>query len=425
MNDSVTKTKAEVLIHRIKDLIHLVDRELKAKCRTVIEKSFPETSDFTADDVMTLRVIHELREKVPLKRVVERLAETRNEPVHSSIVSATMTRFWELDLLLREPNKNDKRQPLNALSPRGEELARRFDYVDNEVLKDIANSLELDETSVADLSQRVERAHNLITQPKPSIAGVYDYVLGGISNTAVDRKWVDEKVPAQLRDAAKANRAFLQRAVHYLAKEEGITQFLDIGSGFPTNRNTHEVALEINPLANVTYVDNDPDVVRASRNLLHEAENVRVVQNDLKFIRSWLVSDRFQNIDLAKPVGVLMVAVLHFLTDDSEVRDILNFLKQKLAPGSYLVISHSTSAGKNKQVFQTLVADYKSQVSDAALRSPEIIADLLQGFELVEPRLVPISEWKPTLPDMLGNIRQLDSDDPPLLACVAKIKAKV
>jgi DNA-binding MarR family transcriptional regulator/trans-aconitate methyltransferase len=421
MNNTITKTKTEMLIDRIKDLISLVDRQIKAKRREVVSQSFPEPVDFSADDFITLQAIHALRSKVPLNRVVQRLVEIRDEPVHSSTVSATMKRLGNHGLLRSETNENDRRQPLNTLTPRGEGLARRLDEVEKVVLKELVDSLQLDEASVADLSIRVEMAYPLITQPKPTIAGVYDYILGGISNMAVDRKWVNEKVPPQLCDAAKANRAFLQRAVYFLAKEKGITQFLDIGSGFPTNRNTHEVALEINPLANVTYVDNDPDVVRASRNLLHEAENVRVVQKDLKFIRSWLLLDRFQNIDLTKPVGLLMVAVLHFLPDDSEVRDILNFLKKSLAPGSYLVISHSTSEGKHNQVLQTLAKDYKSQVSDAALRSRKAITDLLQGFELVDPELVLISKWKPNLPDMLGGSKQVDPEDSPLLACVAKI----
>ena len=116
-----------------------------------------------------------------------------------------------------------------------------------------------------------------------------------------------------------------------------------------------------------------------------------------------------------------MVAVLHFLPDDSEVRDILNFLKKRLASGSYLVISHSTNEGKHSQVLQTLLADYKIQVSDAELRSREAITDLLQGFKFVEPELVLISKWKPNLPDMLGGSKQVDPEDSPLLACVAKI----
>jgi O-methyltransferase involved in polyketide biosynthesis len=421
MNHPVSKTQAQVLIDQIKDLINAVDREIKDKHRTVAEASFSEPPDFSTDDVMTLRVIYALRGEVTLRQVVNRLEEIKNEPVHSSNVSAIMTRLWKRKLLLREPNKNDKRQPLNTLSPQGEELARRFDFVENKILNGVVDSIQLDEASAVDLIKRVQTAYTLMTQPKPTIAGIYDYILGGISNTVADRKWADEKVPTHLRDAAKANRAFLQRAVHYLAKKGGITQFLDIGSGFPTNRNTHEVAVEINPLANVTYVDNDPDVVSTCRNLLRETENVRVALKDLRFINSWLSSDRFENIDLTKPVGILMVALLHFLPDDSEVRNILNFLKQKLAPGSYLVISHSTSEGKDQQDLKKLMAQYKRQVSDATLRTHGAISDILQGFELVEPGLVPVSEWKKELPDMFAGGKQVELKNAPLLACVAKI----
>ena len=168
------------------------------------------------------------------------------------------------------------------------------------------------------------------------------------------------------------------------------------------------------------YVDNDPEVVRVSRNLLHETDNVRVIQQDLKFIKVWLKPDRFQNIDITKPVGILLVAVLHFVTNDSEVGDILSFLKARLAPGSFLVISHSTSDGRTQEVMQSLVANYKRQVNDVKLRSNAEIAALVQGFELIEPGLVPISNWKPQLPDMLVG-KPVDTENSRLLACVAEI----
>ena len=336
-----------------------------------------------------------------------------------------MTRFESQGLLVRADNPNDKRQPLNTLSAEGEELARRLDEADQVVLKNIMDSLRLDDALVVALGQRVALAYERIKQllqAKPTIAGVYDYALGGFSYADFDRRWVDDKLKDQPRllDAAKANRAFLQRAVHWLARKQHITQFLDIGSGFPTNRNTHEVAFEISPQICTTYVDSDPDVVWRSSNLLHETPNVEVAQQDLRFIKRWLASERFHNLDLTKPVGVLLVAVLHFLTEDSEVRDILGFLRKKLVPGSYLVISHSVAKGKHKEFIQSLIRDYNRQVTNAGLRTPETIADLLSGFEIVDPPgLVPISEWMPELPDMLRGTR-IPPDYSPLVACVAK-----
>ena len=425
MNELHTSGKAGDLINRIRDLIEIINRQTKAESQKVIEGTVLGNLDLSADEVLVIRTIRALRGKVPLKRVVEKLAEVKDEPVHSSTVSAIMTRLETNGLLSREANEVDKRQPLNGLTPQGEELARRLDEVTQMVLKNVIDSLQLDDALVDDLNQRVDRACERIKeqlQSKPSVAGVYDYALGGIFNTASDRKWVEDgvKINPRLREAAKANRAFLQRAVHFLAKEKNISQFIDIGSGFPTNRNTHEVALDLNPLALITYLDNDSEVVRASRSLLHDVENVRVTQQDVKFIKRWLPPDRFQNIDLSKPVGILLVAVLHFVTDDSEVRDILNFLKGRLARGSYLVVSHSTSDGRNMQVMQSLVANYQRQVNDVRLRTQAEISSFLQGFELIEPGLVPISKWKPELPDSLAG-KQVDPEDSRLLACVAKL----
>jgi DNA-binding MarR family transcriptional regulator len=437
MNDFAAIGKAANLVEKVKGLIDAVNRRTRAECERVVEATASGSFDLSADEVMVLRTIRALGGRVTLKQLVNTLAATKGEGVHSSTVSTTMTRFKKNHLIQEEDNENDRRQPFNQFTPTGDQLARRLDEVDAMVLRNVIGCLQLDDALAADLTQRVGRASQRILeqlqqlqqQSKPSIAGVYDYVLGGTWNTVVDRMFVEgNNIPPQRRQSARANRAFLQRAVHFLAVEKGITQFIDIGSGFPTNRNTHQVAfdLKLNAPPHVTYVDNDPEVVRASRILLSDAkddrvaENVRVAQEDLRFVKTWLAPDRFQNIDLKKPVAVLLVAVLHFMTDDSELGDILQFLKQRLAPGSYLAISHAAPGEVNKDSQQALVASYRSQVSDVKLRTREELKELLQGFELQDPGLVFISDWKPDIRNMLSKDEYISPENCSLLACVAK-----
>jgi O-methyltransferase involved in polyketide biosynthesis/DNA-binding MarR family transcriptional regulator len=427
MNNMLTKTISEELVDKIVGLMKLVNQLIKEECRKVIEVSYQGKLDFSADEVKTLRAIHALNGKVTLRRVVEHLEEIKDEPVHSSTVSAIMTRFETDGLLLKEINANDKRQPLNSLSPKGEKLAKRFDEVEAMVIKNIVGALQLDEALVASLNQRVGRACDRIKQQlqtktnidKPSMAGVYDYALGGILNSSVDRKFYDDLANAEpwFITACRANRAFLQRAVCCLSAEHNITQFLDIGSGYPTNRNAHEVAIEKNKQAHVTYIDNNPDVVRVSRFLLEETENVRIVQGDVRFIKTWLTPEKFQNIDFNKPVGILMTALLHFVIED-EVREIINFLKQTVKPGSYLVFSHATNEDKDKALkerVEKFANKYNENVGKVFLRSKNEITPLLEGLDLVDPGLVPISKWRTDLLDTIGEKKPAL-----MLACVAK-----
>ncbi len=231
------------------------------------------------------------------------------------------------------------------------------------------------------------------------------------SNVTEDKPWFGT--------ACKANRAFLQRAVYWLGKEEGITQFLDIGSGYPTNRNTHDVALENNPQAHVTYVDSDFDVVKTSRFILKKEENVHVLQGDVRYIKTWLTQESLQDIDFNKPVGILMTALLHFVSKDSEIREIINLLKNTVKPGSYLVISHASKEfntdKKVEEQIRKFVETYSEQVGKVTLRTTKEITALLRGLEIVKPGVTPISNWKSDLPDAYGDMQMAL-----MLACVAK-----
>ena len=242
---------------------------------------------------------------------------------------------------------------------------------------------------------------------RPNAARIYDYLLGGAQNFRADRaaaEHVLDNYPAAAL-AARANRAFLRRAVAVLAGQ-GIDQFLDIGSGLPTVGNVHEVAQSVNPLAHVVYVDNDPVTVRYSRELLAEeqeeqeegegARGVAVIEADLRDPAAILDHPETRRLlDRRRPLGLLLVAVLHFIPDDDEARRTVRALRESLAPGSYVVISHGTLDGLPADVIARFEAIYRRSSAPTIARSREGIAALFEGLDVVEPGIVPTPLWHP------------------------------
>ncbi|MFI6601305.1 SAM-dependent methyltransferase [Nonomuraea sp. NPDC050536] len=228
----------------------------------------------------------------------------------------------------------------------------------------------------------------------PNVARMYDYYLGGKDNFASDREAAEQVlaiVPAT-RDAARENRAFMQRAVRYLA-ERGIRQFLDIGTGLPTQGNVHEVAGED---ARVVYVDNDPIVLTHARALLAGSRDVDVVQGDLRDPAA--IMDEAKLIDFSEPVAVLVVAVLHFVQDSDDPARLIGLLKERMAPGSHLVLSH---ACPNRPVESDDISHvYDAATSGIRLRTRAEILPLFDGLELVEPGLANVAEWRPEVAEL-------------------------
>ena len=238
---------------------------------------------------------------------------------------------------------------------------------------------------------------------KPSPARMYDYYLGGHHNFAVDREAAEQIIAwvPNVRLIARANRAFLGRAVKFLA-ERGVDQFIDIGSGIPTVGNVHELVQSINPEARVLYIDNDPVAVAHTEALLAGQQHTRVVQLDLREAGDLFQRPVVQGLfDLQRPVAALMVAVLHFITDDAEVEQALTVLRAALPSGSYLAISHVTlgSADPNKAEVGQRV--YARSTSGICTRSFEEIQALFGGWELVPPGVVYMPLWHPSGPDDL------------------------
>jgi hypothetical protein len=237
---------------------------------------------------------------------------------------------------------------------------------------------------------------------KPSVARAYDYYLGGKDNFAADREMVEKatQVTPDGREAALANRAFLRRAVRYLATKAGIRQFLDLGSGLPTQGNVHEIAHSVDPSIRVVYVDNDPIVLVHGRALLADNQTTSVIQADLRRPREILSHPHLtQAIDFQQPIGLLLFAILHHIGDDEDPGGIAASLRAELPSGSYVAVSHFHNPGDEHPEIAEIAAStekvFNETLGTGRWRTRKEILDFMDGLELVEPGLVPLAEWRP------------------------------
>lgn len=238
-----------------------------------------------------------------------------------------------------------------------------------------------------------------ITQASP--ARVYDYLLGGMHNFAVDRA-AGDAIIARNPDAplvAKANRAFLGRAVRYLAGM-GVRHFLDIGSGLPTAGNVHEVAQRASPDARVVYVDIDPIAVAHSQELLQDNDRAMAVPADIRRVDELL--DRLSDprvrriVDLDRPLALLLVAVLHFIPDEDGPTDLVAQLRGALAPGSWLVVSHLATESFSRDDVEAVRGIYRrGGAAEPITRSREQVHAFFGSWQLVDPGLVYLNQWRP------------------------------
>jgi hypothetical protein len=236
---------------------------------------------------------------------------------------------------------------------------------------------------------------------KPATAArIYDYLLGGVHNFPADRD-VAEKVIAGVpfaREAARANRAFLGRLVRYLAAD-GIDQFIDIGSGIPTQGNVHEILREVRPEARVVYADIDPLAVAESLDLLESNPLATAVRGDLREPGPILAHPEVNRLlDLGRPVGLLLIAVLHFVADDDQAYSAVDQLRRGLAPGSYLGISHGASETAPDDVQDTSAGrayNQRTMTGTAKPRNRDEVARFFGDWELVDPGIVWLSDWRP------------------------------
>ncbi|GAA2382772.1 SAM-dependent methyltransferase [Dactylosporangium salmoneum] len=248
----------------------------------------------------------------------------------------------------------------------------------------------------------LERIDTSVAHP----ARRYNYWLGGKDNFAADRESGDAiaKIYPAIRTTALENRAFLRRAVEYLAKEAGIRQFLDVGTGIPTADNTHEVAQSIAPESRIVYVDNDPIVLTHARALLSSTPQgaTAYIDADLRDPGTILADESARRtLNFDEPIALMLIAIVHFLFDEHHPRETVRRLVDALPSGSYVVMTHGTS----DFVDPVLRAHGEAEIRagrlrvDAVPRSKSELAVFFEGLDIVEPGIVPIVEWRNPVPE--------------------------
>ena len=242
----------------------------------------------------------------------------------------------------------------------------------------------------------------------PSMARAYDYLLGGAHNFDVDRalsQKVEQALPG-LRQLARMNRAFLGRAVRFMA-DAGVRQFLDVGAGIPTVGAVHEIL----PDARVVYVDRDPVAIAHSELMLAGNPRAGVGGTDLRNVAGIFDSPQVRSLfDLDEPVGVLMLFVLHWVPDDWGPLELLADYHDRLAPGSFLAVSHASADQRGDELAEVedLIAASRSN-DQVRLRSRAEIEPLFTGFDLVEPGLVGCGHWRPAGPGDIADDAALNT----------------
>jgi hypothetical protein len=231
------------------------------------------------------------------------------------------------------------------------------------------------------------------------VARVYNYWLGGKDNFAADRVAGDNTIAVYpgIRLSARANRAFLARAVRYLTETEGVRQFLDIGTGLPTANNTHEVAQGAAPESRIVYVDNDPLVLTHARALLTSSEQgaTAYLDADLRDTRK-ILTQAAQTLDFSRPVAIMLIAILHYVPDGQQARQIVADLLDAVPAGSFLAISHAGS-----DLFPEEIAAFEKSLNDHlpgdrhVARPQAEVARFFDGTDLLPPGVVRVSEWRP------------------------------
>jgi len=233
---------------------------------------------------------------------------------------------------------------------------------------------------------------------RPSAARMYDFYLGGSCHFAADRALAEDMLRTwpDMPLIARANRDFLHRAVTHLSSL-GVDQFLDLGSGIPTAGNTHETALALNPEARTVYVDMDPVAVAHSTVILQDVPNATIVQADLRDAETILRRSEVPAfLDLSRPVGVIMLAVLHFVTPEDDAAGVVAAYREGTSAGSYIVISHATGDYLPERAHRA--EDVYARASHGlTFRSRAEVLELLSGYELDAPGLVDIINWRPEL----------------------------
>ena len=244
---------------------------------------------------------------------------------------------------------------------------------------------------------RPEWAPAAIDAEVPSAARVWDYFLGGSHNFPADRQVAEAAIAMKpdMPQLALAVRAFLHRAVEAIAGA-GVTQFLDIGAGIPTRGAVHETARAINPESTVVYVDRDPVAVAHGQALLRDDERAVSILGDLRAPEKILADEQVRAVlDFDRPIGLLLCGVLHFVADEHDPAAILAALRDKLVPGSHLALQHATNDAQSEETVAMLEMWNANSPEPMYWRTRAEIAALFDGFDVLEPGVVFLPQWRP------------------------------
>lgn len=241
-----------------------------------------------------------------------------------------------------------------------------------------------------------------VDQNTASIARVYDYIIGGKDNFEIDRLAGDAMIAIE-SDApqiAITNRVFLRKVVQYAVREVGIRQFLDIGSGLPTQGNVHESAREIDSSVRVVYVDNDPMALAHSRALVGESDTTIVVSGDARCPNEILQNPEVRkHLDFDQPLGLLLFSILHHINDHEDPNGIAAAFRSTLAPGSLMAVSHFVNPGDGDPTVAGKVRQaeivFNESLGTGRWRSYDELRAFFGDFEIIEPGVVPVTDWRP------------------------------
>jgi SAM-dependent methyltransferase len=234
---------------------------------------------------------------------------------------------------------------------------------------------------------------------KPNVARMYDYYLGGRDHYPADREAARRVLGAapDVPLAALENREFIRRSMQFLMQEHGVWQFMDIGPGLPTQGNVHQLAHQHSPSAHVVYIDNDDEVLAHSRSLLAGVPGVTIIDGDLRKPDRFLSDPELAAlIDFSRPVALFMTLVLHFVPPDDDPYGLVASFRDLLCPGSFLVLSHVTGDGRESGMLTEVDDVYGNANAPLIMRTRDQVAAFFNGFDLIEPGVVFLSQWRPT-----------------------------
>lgn len=234
---------------------------------------------------------------------------------------------------------------------------------------------------------------------QPNVARMYDYYLGGKYNYPADREAARLVLGAapDVPLAALENREFLKRATRFLMRDRSIRQFVDVGPGLPTQSNMYQLARQYDPGAHVVYVDNDVVVLTHSRSLLHGVPGATVIAGDLREPAPILADPELRElIDFSQPIALCMTLVLHFLPPDDDPYGVVARFRDALCPGSFLVLSHVTGDGREPGALTDIDDVYGNANAPLIMRTRDQVTAFFNGFELIEPGVVFLSQWRPS-----------------------------